>query len=250
MAKTENTFRNEIKETLLEEEPKKKKNKKKKKAETEVESESKGFSFGLDARIVRIAGLLVLSFSVFLALSMISFLFSWQTDQSAVNSLDWNAFAAAKPEMTKNWMGLLGAWFSYLVIFRWFGAASFIFIPALFLTGFRWLFGANSIPLARIYLLSVMSILFFSVLMGFIFGFFGSNLNYLGGAFGYETNTWLSGLIGIIGVAILLVALFMAYLVLAFNVTFRMPGFLLPKPIMEPAFAGVTEEGDLMGMEN
>ena len=107
MAKTENTFRNEIKETLIEEEPKKKKNKKKKK--TEAESESKGFSFGLDGRIVRIAGLLVLSFSVFLALSMVSFLFSWQADQSAVNSLDWNAFAAAKPEMTKNWMGLLGA---------------------------------------------------------------------------------------------------------------------------------------------
>jgi len=248
MAKTENTFRNEIKETLIEEEPKKKKNKRKKKAE--AESESKGFSFGLDARIVRIAGLLVLSFSVFLALAMISFLFSWQADQSAVNSLDWNAFAAAKPEMTKNWMGLFGAWFSYLLIFRWFGAASFIFIPALFLTGFRWLFGANSIPLARIYLLSVMSILFFSVLMGFIFGFFGSNLNYLGGAFGYETNTWLSGLIGLIGVAILLVALFMAYLVLAFNVTFRMPGFLLPKPVTEQAMASVGADGSLIDLEN
>ena len=240
MVKTENTFKNPVKELPDEVELKRKKKKKK--------AESQGISFGFDPRVVRIAGLLVLSFSVFLALAMVSFLFSWQADQSAINSLDWDKFIAAKPEMTKNWMGLLGAWFSYLLIFRWFGAASFIFIPVLFLTGFRWLFGADTIPLAKIYLLSAISILFFSVLLGFVFGFFGSNFNYLGGSFGYVTNYWLSGLVGTIGVAILLVAAFLTYLVLAFNITFRMPKFLLQKA--ETAAVGIGEDGSFTVMEN
>ncbi len=237
MAKTENTLRNEIKELQEVEEPVKKKKKSKKK-----KSESKGFSLDVNPRLIRISGLLLLSFSIFLALSMVSFLFSWQADQSTITGMDWGTFSAAKPEMTKNWMGLVGAWFSYLVVFRWFGIASFLFIPCLFLTGFRWLFNTTSIPLARIYILCAISILYFSLLLGFVFGFFGSNLNYLGGAFGYETNYWMSGLIGTFGVAIFLIIAFLTYLILAFNVSFSIPAFLLKKPEAEMAGAFTAED--------
>lgn len=247
MAKTENTLRNEIKELQEEEEPKAKKKKTKKK-----KSENKGFNLDVNPRLIRISGLLLLSFSVFLALSMVSFLFSWQADQSTITGLDWNTFAAAKPEMTKNWMGLVGAWFSYLVVFRWFGLASFLFIPCLFLTGFKWLFGSNNLPLARIYFLSAISILYFSLLLGFVFGFFGSNLNYLGGAFGYETNYWMSGLVGTFGVAIFLIISFLTYLILAFNVSFRIPAFVLKKPAAEPEVEPNSEEAlmDIPEMNN
>src|ERR1017187_10307303 len=178
MAKTENTIRNEINDLPETSEPKRKKRK----------TKSPPFSFGLSPRVVKISGLLLISASLFLTLSMVSFLFSWQTDQSMVNGLDCNTFVGAKPEMTKNWMGLVGAWASYLLVFRWFGIASFIFVPVIFLTGFRWLFEVQSIPLAKIYSLAAISILFFSVFFGFICQFLGSSLGILGGAFGFETN--------------------------------------------------------------
>src|SRR5207248_2236039 len=124
MARIENTLRNEVREQPLKKASKEKKEKK--------ESEPFRFLAGLNPRIAKISGLLLMSFSVFLALAMISFLFSWQADQSVVNNLSWDIFSKANPDMTKNWMGLAGAWFSHLLIFRWFGLASFIFLPVLF----------------------------------------------------------------------------------------------------------------------
>jgi S-DNA-T family DNA segregation ATPase FtsK/SpoIIIE len=228
MAKTENTLKNEIKD--IPEKPQARKKKKK-------EGKPSSFSWKLNPRVIKIIGLLLISASLFITLAMVSFLFSWQADQSTVNSIDWDKLSAARPEMTKNWMGLFGAWTSYLLIFRWFGIASFLFAPVLFLSGFRLLFEAKNIPLARVYSLAAISILFFSVLLGFLSNtmltpFIGFRFNYLGGAFGYETNAWFSGLIGSFGVAILLVIAFLSYLILAFNITFRIPKFLSGKPAL------------------
>jgi DNA segregation ATPase FtsK/SpoIIIE, S-DNA-T family len=222
MAKIENTVRNEIRE-VAEKPPKTRKRKSKK------DSKPFSLSLGINPRVIKISGLLLISASVFITLAMGSFLFSWQSDQSVINNLDWGKLSAAKPEMTKNWMGLFGAWISHLLIFRWFGIASFLFAPVLFLTGFRWLFEARNINLSRVYGLAAISILFFSVLLGFVFNTIENRFNFLGGEFGYESNTWLGGLVGSFGVAILLIIAFLSYLILAFNINFRLPKFAMAR---------------------
>lgn len=238
MANTENTLKNEIRELPDKPEKKEKPGKKGKKKRAKKESKPLHLSLGINERVVKITGLLLISASLFITLAMGSFLFSWQTDQSMVSNLDWDKLSTARPEMTRNWMGLFGAWISHLLIFRWFGVASFLFAPVLFLTGFRWLFSANNIPLARVYSLAAISILFFSVLFGFLFNTLfislsGGRFSYMGGAFGYETNLWFSGLVGAFGVAILLIIAFLSYLILAFNITFRVPKFLAKKSVAD-----------------
>jgi len=236
MAKVENTFKNVVKD--LPDNPRQRKKK---------ELKPSKISWKLNPRVIKISGLLMISVSLFITLAMASFLFSWQADQSIVNNLDWDKLSNARPDMTKNWMGLFGAWVSYLLIFRWFGIASFLFAPVLFLSGFRLLFEAKNIPLTRVYSLAAISILFFSVLLGFLSNtllvpFIGTRFNYMGGAFGYETNFWFSGLIGSFGVAILLVIAFLSYLIVAFNVSFRVPKFLIKRSTSEPLIENNSDE--------
>src|SRR5688572_29772166 len=78
-------------------------------------AEKKPKTPGNNPKASRIIGLVLVSFSAFLVLSLISFLFTWQTDQSLVNTLDWKKLSEANPQMTDNWMGIFGAWMSHLL---------------------------------------------------------------------------------------------------------------------------------------
>jgi S-DNA-T family DNA segregation ATPase FtsK/SpoIIIE len=234
MAVKENTLRNEFREEPLKPAKEKKANKerkeKEKKQKEPKDPDATPFSVSLNnPRMRRILGLLLISSSVFVLLSLISFLFSWQIDQSIVKNLDWDTVKQANPEMTQNWMGLFGAWISHLLIYRWFGIASFAFVPLLFITGFKLLFESKNIRLGKIYTLSFISIIFFSLLFGFLSsqltGVFGPSFDYLGGAMGYEGQLWMSGVIGAAGVAIVLTIALLSYLVIAFNLNFRLPQF-------------------------
>jgi S-DNA-T family DNA segregation ATPase FtsK/SpoIIIE len=232
MAVKENTLKNEFREELQKPVKEKKANKerKEKKQKDEKDPDAVPFTVSLkNPRLRRILGLLLISSSVFVLLSMVSFLFSWQIDQSIVKNLDWDTVKQANPEMTQNWMGLFGAWVSHLLIYRWFGIASFAFVPLLFITGFKLLFESKAIRLSKIYTLSFISIIFFSLLFGFLSsrltGIFGPSFDYLGGAMGYEGQLWMSGVIGAAGVAIFLTIALLSYLVIAFNLNFRLPQF-------------------------
>ncbi|RYD70346.1 MAG: hypothetical protein EOP53_25585, partial [Sphingobacteriales bacterium] len=157
------------------------------------------------------------------------FMSSWRVDQSLVAQLDWETIKKANPEMTENHMGIFGAWLSHLLVYKWFGLASFIFVPLVFLTGFRMLFDAKNINLAKTYTLSSISIFFFSLLFGYvsnqITGIFGRNIDFFGGAMGYELQLWLSGILGAIGVALLLGISALSFFTVMFDLNFTLPTF-------------------------
>lgn len=216
MATKENTFKNEFKAA---DKPGKK----------PVSAKTKEKQLEQSGQLKKVGGLLLLTFSVFLALALISFMSSWKTDQSLVVHLDWATIKKANPEMTQNHMGIFGAWLSHLLVFRWFGLASFIFVPMVFLTGFRLLFNAKNVKLAKIYTLSSISLFFFSLLFGYVSnqftGIFGRNIDFFGGAMGYQLQLWLSGVLGAIGVALLLGISVLSFFTVMFNLNFTLPTF-------------------------
>ena len=66
-------------------------------------------------------GFVLILFSVALLLSFISFFIHGQEDQSAISEL------ANRSKTVNNWLGKFGAFLSGLLIYRGFGAASFLF---------------------------------------------------------------------------------------------------------------------------
>ncbi|MDQ3073057.1 MAG: DNA translocase FtsK [Bacteroidota bacterium] len=206
MSQAANVSRNEVKERNVPE-----------KRDTKS---SKGSKFELSPRAKTITGLFLISFSIFLTLAFVSFMATWEADQSSINALDTDMLQSARPEYAENWMGLLGAYAAHLFIYEWFGIASFLFLPLLFLLGYRVLFNPKDLPLSRILGLCVFGILFISVFSGFAFQW---SYDYLGGAVGYHTRVWLAGLIGSIGVGMLLALTFICFLVVMFNFQLKWP---------------------------
>jgi S-DNA-T family DNA segregation ATPase FtsK/SpoIIIE len=90
-------------------------------------------SFFKDERVRFTIGLFIIFFSLYLTIAFLSYLFSWQSDQS----FQWQSVFSHSSVRVNNWAGKVGAFFASQFINRWFGVSSFI-IPFLFgLIGFR-----------------------------------------------------------------------------------------------------------------
>lgn len=193
-----------------------------------------GFTrFFSDTRIHRITGLVCLLFSAYLLIAFTSFLFTWKADQDKLVHSWWELIT--NPELQiDNWLGSLGAIVSHQFIHNWFGISSYLFVLLFFLVGFRVLFKISLLPLKKTFTYSLFTLLWVSMALGtFVSG--SAKLHYLGGAFGYSTNKWLSGLLGGIG------AVFLVFFVLAvFIIVFFDPSLNRLKGL----FSGVSAETD------
>ncbi|MFT5859874.1 MAG: S-DNA-T family DNA segregation ATPase FtsK/SpoIIIE, partial [Flavobacteriaceae bacterium] len=106
-----------------------------------------------------------------------------------------------------------GAWTSHLLIYRWFGVASFG-IPFLFLIwGAKALFNFTLIPLRK----STSGTILFTLWFSLFFGFFAHQVNYLGGTFGYQLNEWFSLTLGKFGSILLIIAIGYIFGLIVFN---------------------------------
>ncbi|NUM31996.1 MAG: DNA translocase FtsK [Bacteroidetes bacterium] len=74
----------------------------------------------------KIAGLLLIGFTVFSLASLISFLIFWKDDLSILQGFSENSFETKYDFEIKNWMGTLGAKFAYKTMYNGFGILSFI----------------------------------------------------------------------------------------------------------------------------
>ena len=147
-------------------------------------------------------GLILLATLLFLA--NFSYLFTWKADQSRILSKGFFEFLFdGSSEPVENWMGKFGAWTSHLLIHRWFGLTSFAIPFAMIVVGFKALFNISILPVKKTLLAS-----FFTLIWGSLFfGIFSSQVNYLGGSFGFQSNEWLNLAIGKIGTIIFIFAL-------------------------------------------
>lgn len=183
------------------EEPAPEKPKKKGKSLPKIGNFSKLRALLQDERTRNILGIFLILLSGFLLLSFTSYLFTWKVDQDKLFHKTWfDIFRNPELEID-NWLGTLGALASHHFIFNGFGISSFLFVLISFLVGFKVLFNVQLLPFKRTVIISLFFLVWTSLLMGALFK---SNYLFLGGAFGYHTNQWLTAVAGHVGVGILL----------------------------------------------
>ena len=196
---------------------------KRSKTKKEGKSASKGSLAGLtnriDAKKVKtVLGSLLILVSFYTFLACLSYLFTWAQDQDQVldkSLLNYLLENEEKP--VDNWLGKFGAWTSHLFIFRWFGISSFGISFLLFIIGVKILFGVELVPVKKWVARTTVLIVWTSLL----FGFFASQINYLGGGFGYYTNEWLALSLGRFGALSLILVLGYVLSVILFNPDFK-----------------------------
>lgn len=191
------------------------------------------FNLG-DGRAIKVVGLILLIFSVYFAIAFTSYLFTWQEDQSYVSAANggWHnlfkttqelAESGVKSPVTENWLGKFGALLSNQFIYEWFGVASYFFIVIFFVLGYRMLFKVRLYSLSKTIAYCLFAIVFLSVTIGFIHGFINDYPHFFEGNFGLWTNQLLDAQIGQFGVAGLIVFAALAFLIIAWNIDFKIP---------------------------
>lgn len=160
-------------------------------------------------------GVSLLLLSVYLFLANFSYLLTWEADQNRIISKGlFELLLDGNDEPVANWLGKFGAWTSHLLIYRWFGLASFAFPLVFFILGFKALFNISLLPISK----TLSSSALFTVWFSAFFGFFSGQISYLGGAFGYQVNDWLRLSLGSFGTIFLLIGSGYIFALISFNV--------------------------------
>ncbi len=193
-------------------ETKKKTSKKKAKSDAKKKRTVNLLAWTKDERVKVSSGIILISFAILLALSFTSYFFTWKADQSKLEMNSFELFKDASIQV-ENWIGKLGANLSNSFIHNGFGIASLAFILIFILIGFR-LLNVKLLPIGKSIFISLIGMVWFSVLLGYIFS---DRLFYLGGSHGYFLAQWLNALLGKAGTLILLLISFFAILIFSFK---------------------------------
>jgi S-DNA-T family DNA segregation ATPase FtsK/SpoIIIE len=187
------------------------------------EPEEKGPSaittFLKDRRFHLVAGMFIMLFSFALLIAFTSFLFSGRNDQSIVESI-WDTSLQESGKEVDNLLGIVGAVLSYFFIYKWFGLASYLFLPIFFLTGFRIVYLTSPLNLGTLIKTNFYFLLWISTTLGYVVLSFKDDtyLAFLSGGIGYDMAEYLDNLIGW-GTPFLLLFFLLAFIIYFFNIT-------------------------------
>jgi S-DNA-T family DNA segregation ATPase FtsK/SpoIIIE len=216
-----NTLKNEEKETPAPEKKaaktRKVKEKKTEPKEKEKVSDSR-FAFLKDERFHKVVGLFFLIFSFYLLIAFVSYLLTWETDDNLF-SRSAGDFMLDNSVAAENWMGRMGAYISFVFIKQWFGIASFLFILLSLVSGLKLFLNLRILPVRLTFKYSFFGLIWISITLGYFFK--TPEYLILGGIFGYQSNLWLSGIIGKIGTGLLLLFALLSFLIVAYNISFK-----------------------------
>ena len=161
-------------------------------------------------RVIRtVLGVAVGMLTLYTLVALISYVFTWTTDQSL--SYDPELFNVGAD--AANLGGKLGFLWADLLISKWFGLGAFalpIFLGVLTAHIFR-----RKVNLLRAFLLCAFGAVLCSVLLAFVFSYtpFDTMLgNGAGGSYGHYASLWLLGILGPAGEAAVLLALTFLYI--------------------------------------
>ncbi|MBO6515687.1 MAG: DNA translocase FtsK 4TM domain-containing protein [Bacteroidia bacterium] len=166
-----------------------------------------------DPRTRKIVGGLICLFAVFMFLSFLSFLFTWKSDDSAVSGSA--AYFSKYPDAIHNWMRLLGAKLSFLLMHKGFGLTAFTLPYLVAVIGLRIYTNSKAFNIYVALKYTLLIITFFGLLLGLVFHAY---YPILAGVFGYELYNWLSSMVGAIGVVLILLAYLASILIWNFDV--------------------------------
>ncbi len=174
----------------------------------ESDEQKKG-SFFEDERVKFTIGVFVVFFAIFLALSQISYIFTWRTDQSA----EWASVFSGSSLRVENWGGKVGALFASSLMNHSFGISSLVIPFLVVLLGLKQL-KIKPFQIRRTFFKSILGIVLLSLVLGFLFGDFGGFLGSgLGGQHGLFISQWMSAFVGKLGTALLLFIFSVAFII-------------------------------------
>jgi len=194
-------------------------------------------------KIKSVIGVIFILMSFYLFLSFLSYLFNWQADQDRVMNKGFFEFLFEEnDEPVANWLGKFGAWTSHLFIYKWFGISSFGFCLLMLISGFKIALNIRLMPILKTYGITLVFIVWSSIFLGF----FANNINYLGGAFGYQINQWLSLTLGSFGTFILILVLCYISVISVLNPDFSKLFSLFTKKSIIEEEVSREQEGKMM----
>lgn len=178
---------------------------------TAPQSETEVF-FTLE-RAKRFMGLFLVFFSIFLFISIVSYIFNWKYDQGAIADSSWKIIFSQQSDV-QNVMGRLGAFLSHILVYILFGLGSFILTYFTFTLGINVVFDKKLFPTFKIALYTALGL----IIIPLTFEFFFVQAEFsVGGGMGRLLYSWLSSLIGRLGLGILIVGGFISYLIYKFR---------------------------------
>lgn len=215
-------------------EPKKANQPKKEAAKTSTTRfEMPNFSEMLSGNSLRnIIGFSLLLFTTLLAVSMISYLFTWKHDQSQVTGSAWSFLFSSETEVD-NWLGRLGAWLAHTFVYRGFGLASFFIVFLLAISTLRLIFADFKVNLLRQYYHNILLLLSISISFGYLFNHLIGLAFPWGGEFGLYLSRWLSGFVGSLGTGLLVLVFWAIYVTVRLNLSLKLADILPNKQAAE-----------------
>ena len=157
-----------------------------------------------------ITGVFLIFFSTLVFISMTSFLFNWQADQSELNEI------ISSTKDIQNFGKKIGLIISNLLIFKGFGIGSFVF-PLLFsFYGLSLLINSFTKKLIDVSINALVICVWTSISLSYLI-----ENKIFGGVFGYEIHIILLEYIGDLGLILLLLFILFSFVILNFNINFK-----------------------------
>ena len=157
-----------------------------------------------------ITGIFLIFFSALIFISMTSFLFNWQADQSELDEI------ITSTKDIQNFGKKIGLIVSNLLIFKGFGIGSFVFPLLLSFYGLSLLINSFTKKLIDISINALVICVWTSISLSYLI-----ENKIFGGVFGYEIHIFLIEYIGNVGLILLLLFILLSFIILNFNVNFR-----------------------------
>ncbi len=172
--------------------------KNKKPAESTQKKKAAKVPFFRNEKLRFILGFIIFIVAIYLLIAFVSFLFFGAADQSKLD-LSLKELVLNREINVQNKAGKTGAYLSELIINKGFGVSSFLIVYILAVAGLR-IISRNIVRFRRNFVYSLLTLIWFSLALGLIFtkSEEGSFI-YWGGRYGYVLSTWMSSMIGFVG---------------------------------------------------
>ena len=158
-----------------------------------------------------IVGLIILIFTVYTTLSLVSFFFTGAADQSKIEGL--SVFHPERISGIQNWTGTRGACLSNVLMNEWFGISTFLMLLFFAFLGLR-LMKVKYFNLLKSFILCSIGMIWMSVALAFFLGgIFKDTAVYIGGAHGHILSDRLIENLGYPGTFFVILILFVIIMV-------------------------------------
>ena len=172
-----------------------------------------------DERTIKIFGTISIGIAIFLFISIISYLFSWQEDQDIVFNAGLKIFSPDAPKV-HNFFGALGAFTAHNLVFNGFGVASIVLSTFFFVLGVNMFFSKPVFSILKNIKYVLVTLVVLSTSLAFVTA--QSQLSW-GGAVGNYINKWMNTTIGSLGTGLVLLMFYFIYFIWKFNPKFNLP---------------------------